>query len=458
MLDTTIAAIATPPGTGGISIIRLSGPEALPIAARVFQPHKPKDLFSIPTHTLHYGWAADSQGRRIDELLLSYMKGPHSYTGEDVVELSCHGSMPSVRAILREVLNQGAFLAGRGEFTKRAFLNGKLDLAQAEAVVDIITSKNETALHTAVNQLEGSLSQKINQIRDKLVRVMAYVEAETDFPEDDISGLSLREVTDSLAEAADELEKLLRTAGTGRILRDGIKTAIAGQPNVGKSSLLNALLGENRAIVTDIPGTTRDVIEEYLDLGELVLHLADTAGIRATGDAVEKIGVEIARKQMEEARLILFVADLTRFPTPEEKNLLSSLEGKTVVLVLNKTDCPEPGAQEAYQSLFSGPTVLLSARTGDGTEALRETILSLFREDKLQSDGSCVLTSLRHIESVTRALAAARRALSAALSGVPADLLYIDLFEALESLGEITGMSVSEEVVDRIFSEFCVGK
>ena len=431
MDNNTIAAIATPIGTGGIGIIRISGENALKIASRVFISKNKSDVLSYKTHTLHFGAVVNSQGKTIDQALLSYMKAPHSYTGEDVVELSCHGGITCVKQVLEQVLAQGASLAGRGEFTKRAFLNGKMDLSQAEAVIDIINSKNEKALSSAVNQLEGTLSHKINSLRDKLVMVMAYIEAETDFPEDDISGLSEDQ---------------------------GISTAIVGRPNVGKSSLLNALLGETRAIVTDIPGTTRDIIEEYLNLGNITLRLIDTAGIRNTEDTVEQIGVNLALSRAEAAQLVLFVGDLSLIPSSEDKEILEKIKDKPHIMVLNKSDKELGGAFENYSELSPCKKVKISAKNLLGVEELTKEIEELFEVGEIQEDDSLILTNLRHIESITSAKASVSRALEEIKAGMPADMLYIDIFDALSSLGEVVGMTVSEEVVDKVFEKFCVGK
>lgn len=457
-MNETIAAIATPFGSGGIGIVRISGDRALEIGGRVFVSAKGKQVSDFATHTVHYGKAVGVGGETIDEVLLTYMKAPHSYTGEDVVEISCHGGVTSVKNILKAVTGQGARLAGRGEFTKRAFLNGKLDLAKAEAVIDIINSKTDRALGVAVNQLEGSLSRKIDEIREKLVTVMAYVEAETDFPEDDVSGLSTDEVMEKLLLAKSELEKLLKTADTGKLVRDGITTAIVGRPNVGKSSLLNALSGRERAIVTDIPGTTRDVIEEYVTIGGAVLRLLDTAGIRETGDAVEKIGVDRALDSAKKAELVLFVADLSSSPSAEDKAIISSLKEQKVIVVLNKTDKEIKGAGEEYSALSSFPTVRISAAKEEGIDILAAEIEKLFNLGMLDHSTDALLTNLRHVESITRASESVNKAIEALRQGIPPDMLYVDLFDALSALGEVVGMSVSEEVVDKIFEKFCVGK
>ncbi|MBQ3053511.1 MAG: tRNA uridine-5-carboxymethylaminomethyl(34) synthesis GTPase MnmE [Clostridia bacterium] len=458
MDNNTIAAIATPIGTGGIGIIRISGENALKIASRVFISKNKSDVLSYKTHTLHFGAVVNSQGKTIDQALLSYMKAPHSYTGEDVVELSCHGGITCVKQVLEQVLAQGASLAGRGEFTKRAFLNGKMDLSQAEAVIDIINSKNEKALSSAVNQLEGTLSHKINSLRDKLVMVMAYIEAETDFPEDDISGLSEDQVIKNLEEVLEGLSNLLHTAHKGRLIREGISTAIVGRPNVGKSSLLNALLGETRAIVTDIPGTTRDIIEEYLNLGNITLRLIDTAGIRNTEDTVEQIGVNLALSRAEAAQLVLFVGDLSLIPSSEDKEILEKIKDKPHIMVLNKSDKELGDAFENYSALSPCKKVKISAKNLLGVEELTKEIEELFHLGEIQEDDSLILTNLRHIESITSAKASVSRALEEIKAGMPADMLYIDIFDALSSLGEVVGMTVSEEVVDKVFEKFCVGK
>ncbi len=459
MINETVAAISTPMGTGGIGIVRISGEKALCIASKIFVPcGKNTDVMCFKSHTVHYGIIKDLSGKTVDEALLTYMKAPHSYTGEDVVELSCHGSITSVKYLLRAVIEAGARLAGRGEFTKRAFLNGRLDLAQAEAVTDIITSKSEQALACAVNQLEGRLSEKINAVREKLVEVMAYIEAETDFPEDDVSGLSADEVKEKLKASLDEIKALLNGMNTGKIIRDGITTAIIGRPNVGKSSLLNVLIGENRAIVTDIPGTTRDTVEEYLELDGITLKLADTAGIRSTSDTVEQIGVDRAFDALEKAQLVLFVADLSEMPGKDDIALLEKTNGKTAVLVLNKSDKELSGAEQAYKALAEIPSVKISAADGSGITELTTLIKKLFGCGDIESDNIPLLYNMRHFESLVRAGKSTENALSALENGFSADMLFIDVFDALSSLGEVVGMNVSEEVVDKIFEKFCVGK
>ncbi len=457
MTEQTIAAIATPPGNGGVGIVRISGENAIEIAKKVFVPMGTGKVEAFASHTVHLGKVINEKGETVDEALFTYMKAPRSYTGEDVVELSCHGGTISLRGVLKSVISAGAVLAGRGEFTKRAFLNGKLDLAQAEAVIDIINSPGERALGAAVNQLEGRLSGAINKTRDKLVEVMAYIEAETDFPEDDVSGLSEEEVRSRLTLSLSELGDLLATANSGKIIREGISTVIVGRPNVGKSSLLNSLLGENRAIVTDIPGTTRDIIEEYLTLGDVMLKVVDTAGIRETADTVEKIGVDRALDVAEKAQLVLFVADLSVMPSEDDKTLLSRVSGKPHIMVLNKTDREIPGAEQAYKALANCETVKISALQGEGAKELGEIISRMFALGEIDNSG-VLLTNMRHVESVMTAEKAIKRTLEAFDSGIPADMLFIDIFEALTALGEVVGMSVSEEIVDKIFEKFCVGK
>ncbi len=457
MTEHTIAAIATPPGNGGVGIVRISGENAVEIAKKVFVPISSGRVEDFASHTVHLGKVVNDKGETVDEALFTYMKAPRSYTGEDVVELSCHGGTISLRSVLKSVISAGATLAGRGEFTKRAFLNGKLDLAQAEAVIDIINSPGERALGSAVNQLEGRLSEAINKTRNKLVEVMAYIEAETDFPEDDVSGLSAHEVKDRLTQSLLELRHLLATANSGKIIREGISTVIVGRPNVGKSSLLNALLGENRAIVTDIPGTTRDIIEEYLTLGDVMLKIVDTAGIRATEDTVEKIGVDRALDMAQKAQLVLFVADLSVMPSEDDKKLLSRVSEKPLIMVQNKTDKEITGAEAAYKALADCKTVKISAINGEGAKELGEIISSMFALGEIDHT-SAILTNMRHVESVMTAGKAIERTLEAFDGGVPADMLFIDIFEALTALGEVVGMSVSEEVVDKIFEKFCVGK
>lgn len=454
-MQDTIAALATVPGVSGIAVIRVSGQDAVEITDAIFSGK----LQNAATHTAHYGKILDADGRTIDHAVVTLMRAPHSYTGENVTEISCHGSMTCVHEILLRLTQSGARMAQAGEFTKRAFLNGRMDLSQAEAVIDIINSKNQTALQSGVNQLEGRLSRQINQIRSQLLHIMAWIQAEADFPEEGISGITEEKLTAALEAAASELDALLSSAKTGKIIREGITAVIAGRPNAGKSSLLNALLEADRAIVTDIPGTTRDTVEEYLQVGQAMLRLVDTAGIRETRDTVEKIGVGIALDSVAKADLVLYVADLGIPPGPEDKTVVQALEGRPVILILNKSDLSQEKYAAAYRHLLpDAPFVYTAAAQSSGMDELKRTITDLFGLGRLTASGEAVLTNIRHVEAVSRAHSLVQAAQSAYQAGTPLDFMAIDLESAIQSLGEVTGMTVSEEIVDRIFSEFCVGK
>lgn len=456
----TIAAIATPLGEGGIAVIRLSGEGAIEIADKVFSPKSGKGLSQRESHTLTYGRVIrQGDGSAIDECLAAVMKAPRSYTKEDVVEFSCHGSVASARDVLKELLLAGARLAGPGEFTKRAFLNGRMDLAQAEAVIDIITSKTEGALQAAVNQLQGRLSKNIDKLRDSLIRLYAGIQAEADFPEEGISGITTEQLIEQLSEIIEELEKLIASAGVGKQLREGVKTVITGKPNVGKSSILNALLEEERAIVTEIPGTTRDIIEEYFNIGGVTLRLLDTAGIRATKDIAEQMGVKRARELLNEAELVLFVLDRQSGIEAQDLEIAELIKDKNVIIVVNKSDINKQIDLSAVKELMPDkPVIEVSALLSSGIEGLKQLIGDMYREGNLHLRQDAILTNVRHMAAAQQAMAALTDALTAANAHLPMDLLFIDIQLAIEALGEITGLSVSEELVDRIFSEFCVGK
>ncbi len=451
----TIAAISTPPGRGAIGILRLSGPEAVPIAEKCFQPLGHKGLTDHPVRELVYGDLLDRGGRAVDRVLCTYSRGPNSYTGEDTAEFQCHGS-PTVLALgLEALFAAGARQAGPGEFTRRAFLNGRLDLPQAEAVMDLIDAETPGAARQAAGQLTGALSRRVEAVYSSLVDVMAHFHAVLDYPDEDLDPFTERTVGAALEAARGELKALLATYDRGRVTREGVPTAIVGRPNVGKSTLLNALVGYERAIVTDIPGTTRDTVEEKCVLGGVLLRLIDTAGLRDTDDAVEKLGVERTRRAMEEAGLILVVLDLSAPAGREDAELLKlAVSLAPTVAVLNKTDLP--CALEWTDELDIAPACPVSAKTGRGLDDLAELISKPFLQGA-EAPGE-VLANARQAEAAGRALEAVERAREALRAGVTPDALLTDVEEALFALGELTGKSVREDITDRIFSRFCVGK
>ncbi|MCI9566462.1 MAG: tRNA uridine-5-carboxymethylaminomethyl(34) synthesis GTPase MnmE [Lawsonibacter sp.] len=453
----TIAALSTPPGPGAIGILRLSGPDAVHIAERCFEPLGPKALRDHPPRTLVYGSLMDSGGAPIDRALCTYSLGPSSYTGEDTAELQCHGSPMVLSLGLEALFAAGARQAGPGEFTKRAFLNGRLDLAQAEAVGDLLEARSRERARHAAGQLAGALSERIGGIWSALVDVMAHFHAVLDYPDEDIDPFRLEELDTALADQEGELSALLATCGRGRLLQDGAACAIVGRPNAGKSSLLNAMVGWDRAIVTEIPGTTRDTVEERCELGGVPLRLIDTAGLRDTADPVEKLGVERSRRAMEEAGLILVLIDASRPAAEEDFSLLrQAVSLAPTILVWTKGDLPAaPCPVERYEEIGC-PAVTVSARTGYLDELCNE-ISCAFPQDLWGGYGE-ILTNVRQEEAAHRAREAVRRAREALRSGVTPDALLTDVEEALSALGELTGQSVREEVTDRIFAKFCVGK
>jgi tRNA modification GTPase len=459
--EETIAAVATPPGEGGIGIVRISGSAAYAIGLSLFrfsrQVLKPK------SHRLYYGHVVNpADGRAVDEALVAFMQAPHTYTREDVVEINCHGGIMPLAKILELVLAAGARLAQPGEFTQRAFLNGRIDLAQAEAVIQIIRAKTEQAMELSLAQLQGRLSKQVRAVRQSLLRLLSHLEAAIDFPEHhDVEDLALQELRSGITAALAETETLLQTADQGRIMREGVRTAIIGRPNVGKSSLLNALLGEQRAIVTAVPGTTRDVLEESINLGGVALTIVDTAGIRETADEAEKIGVERAKKALRNADLILYVLDLSAEVDMEDREILASIQEKPCILVGNKTDLVADVQELAGK--FAGelppfPFVGMSLLEGQGLELLEQTIISLIFQGSVYVPQSAMVTTARHKDALKRTSQALEELLAALAAGYAPDLLAIDLHTAVEALGEITGESVAADLTEEIFRNFCVGK
>ncbi len=450
-LDDTIAAISTPLGEGGIGIVRMSGPEAVAILEKIFRRAKGEGLES---YRLHYGHIVDPQTQEeIDEVLVSYMKAPRSYTRQDVVEINCHGGITPLRRVLELALRHGARLAHPGEMTCRAFLLGRLDLAQAEAVLDIVRAKTEASLRVALHQLGGWLSQEVRGVRKELVEILAYLEATIDFEEDEIPE---RDVEGPLRRAREKIEGLLGNADQGIIYRQGVRVAIVGRPNVGKSSLLNALLRTNRAIVTPIPGTTRDTVEESLNLQGIPLTLIDTAGISEGRDLVERLGVERSREALERADLALLVIDGSEALQDEDWEIANLIEGRPVLLVVNKIDLPPQATLDGF--LPDVPRLLVSALTGEGLGALEEAMAEMVLSGRVMTSELPLVSNPRHKEALQRALSHLQALEESHRRSLPADFLAIDLQAAVNALGEITGETASEELLEVIFSQFCLGK
>ncbi len=457
MMNDTIAAIATPVSPSAIGILRLSGPGSVPILDQVFSPFSGAPMSLRDNRQLVYGVFHDLSGRVLDQCLATVSRAPHSYTGEDTVELQCHGSSAALILGLEVLFCAGARQAGPGEFTRRAFLNGKLDLAQAEAVADLIEAGNPNAVYQAAGQLGGALSRVIDEIYDGLTDLTAHFYAVLDYPDEDIDPFESAEITSALEQAGKQLDQLISSYRRGRAILEGLPCAIVGRPNAGKSTLFNALVGYERAIVTPIPGTTRDTVEHQITLGDTFLRLIDTAGIRNPEDEVEKLGVERSRAAMEQAELTLVLADRSRPFTGEDQELLqSAAAGGAAVLVYTKTDLPPADCPPL--SCPSGiPSVQVSALTGQGLEELERAVSSLFPKDPGLRTGS-LLTNARQVEATGRAREAVQRAASAQNSGLSPDAVLTDVEEAMSALGELTGKTVREDITDRIFSRFCVGK
>lgn len=459
----TIAAISTPLGEGGIGIVRVSGPAALPIADRLFRPSRRSPGGDSRSFRLRHGRVVTAEGEVLDEALLAAMRGPRSYTREDVVEFQCHGGPLVVRRVLEEVLAAGARLARPGEFTKRAFLNGRLDLAEAEAVMGVIRARTEASLRAAMGGLGGRLSARVRALQERLTRAIAQVEAGVDFPEDEIDDSPFGPLRPECAVIRAAVAALVASAHTGKILRNGLKVVIAGRPNVGKSSLLNALLREGRAIVTAVPGTTRDAIEETLDLRGVPVRLVDTAGLRETADPVESLGVERSVEWVKAADIVLAVIDASQGLNDEERRFLGESREKTVV-VANKVDLLDGGRlsagllEEVGRLVGGRPVVPVSAATGQGLPALEDELLGFVYSGGAEAPEEALVSSVRVEEALRRGLAALDQALATLDQRLPEDLAVVDLREAWAALGEITGDTVSEEILDRLFADFCVGK
>lgn len=456
----TIAAISTPLGEGGIGIVRLSGFRALEIVDGVFCSPNGVSLRDVPSHTIHYGFIEDN-GVKLDEVLVAVMRAPKTYTREDIVEIDCHGGIVPLRRVLELILAKGARAAQPGEFTKRAFLNGRISIDQAEAVLDIIRAKTELGLELSLHRLTGRFSRPIKQIRARLLDLLAGIEVGIDFPDYEEEALPREEFIAGLKEALRQMEYFLQRGRDGRIIREGLKTAIVGRPNVGKSALLNALLQENRAIVTPVPGTTRDRIEEWIELDGIPFKLIDTAGLREVRDEAERIGVELALQAMEGADLVLLMLDLSEPLDEEDGAIAERLQGKRTLLLLNKVDLGRSfSAKEAVETLGVNAEAVLeiSAKFGDGLEELIQKLIGLVWEGGLERHEDVFLLNIREKDLLQRARDSLQKTLSDAREGATLDLLAVGLEEVLEILGELTGENLTDEVLDRIFSDFCVGK
>lgn len=456
--DDTIAAISTPVGRGGIGIVRISGPDALPIAERVFTPAKKAAVARAKAFSITYGRIVDpASGREIDEALVSVMHAPSSYTKEDVVEINCHGGMVAVRKALELVLEHGARLAEPGEFTKRAFLNGRISLPQAEAVMDLISARTEESMKIAVDQLKGGLSEKLNALRDSMIEICAQAEAYIDFPEEDIEFRTKEEMVKSLCRIRDESERLSQTFQEARFFREGLSVAIVGRPNVGKSSLLNALLSRERAIVTAVPGTTRDTIEECLDINGLPVRIIDTAGIRSSGEAVESEGIRRSLEALEQADFVIAMLDGSEALHDGDLAILEKIKEKNAVIAINKSDLPVLINSEGC--LPEGKRhIRISARRGEGLEELKSIIFRSTLKDWKEDREGIIVTNIRHKLALDRASSSLSGAIEVLKSDHPLEIFAVELRDALDSIGEITGAVATEDILNRIFSDFCIGK
>jgi tRNA modification GTPase len=482
-INDTIVAISTPIGEGGIGIVRLSGKDALKIVDKIFVSKDNKRPSEFRTYTTHYGWIviprpnlgtetesqpeSESQKSKvksqkskiIDEVILTVMRAPKSYTKEDIVEINCHSGIVPLRKILDLTLKLGARLAQPGEFTKRAYLNGRIDLAQAEAVLDIVRSKTEASLRVALNQLEGNLSSQIKNLRDEVLELLACVEAKIDFPEEDIQAFPTNELLKKIKKIKDKLGNLLATADNGLVLKEGITTVICGRPNVGKSSLLNALLKQNRAIVTPIPGTTRDTIEEILNIEGIPLCIADTAGIVETKDLILKEGVNRSRLYLRRADLVLLVLDGNQRISKEDRILIEELKDRPTIAVVNKSDLPQRIALARVKEVFSdGNMVCVSALKGTNLPSLEKAIIKMVWRGKVLTSQESLITNVRHKNLLEKAVQSLENAQESLKKSLSEEFIAIDLRETMETIGQITGQTVTEDLLDRIFSEFCIGK
>ncbi|MBT9697613.1 tRNA uridine-5-carboxymethylaminomethyl(34) synthesis GTPase MnmE [Eubacterium ventriosum] len=454
----TIAAISSAAGNSGIGIIRVSGDEAIEVVDKIFRPaNKNKKLANVESHTVHYGHIMDGD-KTLDQVLVIVMKNPHSYTGEDTVEIDCHGGMLILKKVLDLVLKNGARTAEPGEFTKRAFLNGRIDLSQAEAVMDLINSKNDFALNSSIEQLKGGVSDAIKDIRKDIIYHIAYIESALDDPEHiSLDGYD-EEITEMLNENINKISKLVNSFDNGRIMKEGIKTVILGKPNAGKSSLLNLMLGEDRAIVTDIEGTTRDTLEENINFNGLSLKIIDTAGIRDTEDLVEQIGVNKAKEIAKEGDLIIYVVDGSRELDDNDREIIKLINDKQAIILVNKSDMDTVINIDELRKDSNRDVILFSAKNGEGMDQLEEEIRNMFYSGKVTYNDQVYITNARHKEALENALESLKQVKNSVDAGMPEDFYSIDLMDAYTDLGLIIGESVEDDLVNEIFSKFCMGK
>lgn len=454
----TISSISTPVGEGAIAIVRLSGVDAIEIADRLYKGAK--KLNDVDSHTINYGHIVDPKsGETVEEVMVALMRAPKTYTREDIVEINCHGGIHTVNRVLQLTLNNGARMAEPGEFTKRAFLNGRVDLSQAEAVMDFIRAKTNEASKVANQQVQGRLKTYIEDLRQSVLNILAQVEVNIDYPEyDDVEEATTSMLLSEAQKVSKDIDALLKSSSEGRILREGLSTVIVGKPNVGKSSLLNYLIQDNKAIVTEVAGTTRDILEEYVNVNGIPLKLIDTAGIRETDDIVEKIGVERSREALKGAELILYVMSNNEKLTPEDIELLTSINDKKVIGIINKLDL-ENNLDVAYlEEHFDIPLIKTSIINGEGVDDLENEIQTLFFDGSLSSTDSTYVSNNRHINLLEQAKVSIEDAIASAEMDVPVDIIQIDLIRTWELLGEVIGEDVSEQLIDKLFSQFCLGK
>lgn len=454
----TIVAISTALGEGAIGIVRLSGDEAISMANVIIRG---KDLNTVPSHTIHYAHVMDPQSHvTIDEAMVSVMKSPRTFTREDVVEINCHGGIVAVQSVLEAALSAGARLAEPGEFTKRAFLNGRIDLSQAEAIMDLIESKTSKAMQASVNQLQGSLSSKVRELRQEMLNTLAQVEVTIDYPEyDDVEELSLQQLQSTTEHVKEQIASILSQAQQGRVFREGIKTAIIGRPNVGKSSLLNILAGFEKAIVTDIEGTTRDTIEEFINVRGVPLHLIDTAGIRQTDEIVEQIGVQKSRQILEKADLVLLLINQAESLNDTDKELLTLTKDSQRIIILNKQDLPTVTNRQILREYANDEEIIdMSMLSEKGLDQLQAHIQDKFLSGNIQSQDVTYLLNSRHVNLLQQAMRALDEVIAGTEMMIPVDLIQIDFTRAWDLLGEITGESVQDELLNKLFSQFCLGK